>query len=252
MEVLHIRKNGRFSLSVIFHFLEQEAFPRADTGYSILGTQNASRTGTRRSGSGLGFGGKWYLRIFPQQFAPYSSISSSISGNNLSTQVNRGCLFSAGIPRAGQRSRSSSFGFFVGWSFFFWPKWETVYRGPSLGSVSSVFFESALEDRVLSFNDLFRRFLRSDILKRTSPAFIPFHKISFLAAYSFFLIFYAVFLQGTLRGFRFRLYMMSIKRQRPEREYPFIVLPQDWLELFVGLWSFFRSTGWYLISLKLP
>ncbi|WZZ60926.1 hypothetical protein YC2023_061033 [Brassica napus] len=27
-----------------------------------------------------------------------------------------------GIPRAGQHSRSSSFGFFVGWNFFFGPK----------------------------------------------------------------------------------------------------------------------------------
>ncbi|KAF2532575.1 hypothetical protein F2Q70_00029233 [Brassica cretica] len=102
-----------FSLSEICLFLELEAVPGTDTG-----------------------------------FAPYFSISSSISGNNL-------------CPRAGQRSRSSSFGFFVGWNFFFGPK-------------------------VWSFDDLFRRFLRSDILKRTSPAFIPFHKISFLAAYSFF------------------------------------------------------------------
>ena len=43
-----------------------------------------------------------------------------------------------------------------------------------------------MEDRVWSFDDLFRRFLRSDILKRTSPAFIPLHRIFFLAAYSFF------------------------------------------------------------------
>ncbi|KAL0815264.1 hypothetical protein Bca101_071708 [Brassica carinata] len=46
----------------------------------------------------LGYGGIQYLSIFPQQFAPYCSISSSNSGNNLFTQVNRSCSFSAGFP----------------------------------------------------------------------------------------------------------------------------------------------------------
>ncbi|KAF2570049.1 hypothetical protein F2Q70_00003587 [Brassica cretica] len=69
MEVFHIQKYGRFSLSAICHFLELEAVPGTDTG-----------------------------------FAPYFSISSSISRNNLCTQVNRGCSFSAGIPQAGHRS----------------------------------------------------------------------------------------------------------------------------------------------------
>ncbi|KAF2573146.1 hypothetical protein F2Q70_00005162 [Brassica cretica] len=123
MEVFYIRKYEKFSLSAICLFLELEAVPGTDTGFS-----------------------------------PYFSISSSISRNNLCTQVNRGCSFSAGIPQAGQRSMSSSFGFFVGWNFFFGPK-------------------------VWSFNDLFRRLLS---LKRTSLAFILFHKVSFLAAYSFF------------------------------------------------------------------
>ncbi|KAF3538492.1 hypothetical protein F2Q69_00023301 [Brassica cretica] len=36
--------------------------------------------------------------IFPNQFAPYFSISSSNTGNNLCTQVNRSCSFSAGFP----------------------------------------------------------------------------------------------------------------------------------------------------------
>ncbi|KAF3562352.1 hypothetical protein DY000_02015482 [Brassica cretica] len=69
MEVFHIQKYGRFSLSAICHFLELEAVPGTDTG-----------------------------------FAPYFSISSSISRNNLCTQVNRSCSFSAGIPQAGHRS----------------------------------------------------------------------------------------------------------------------------------------------------
>ncbi|KAF3507389.1 hypothetical protein F2Q69_00006514 [Brassica cretica] len=43
--------------------------------------------------------------IFPNQFTPYFSISSSNSGNNLCTQVNRSCSFSAGFPWAGHRSR---------------------------------------------------------------------------------------------------------------------------------------------------
>ncbi|KAF3597865.1 hypothetical protein DY000_02020572 [Brassica cretica] len=36
--------------------------------------------------------------IFPNQCAPYFSISSSNSGNNLCTKVNRSCSFSAGFP----------------------------------------------------------------------------------------------------------------------------------------------------------
>ncbi|KAF2570179.1 hypothetical protein F2Q70_00004156 [Brassica cretica] len=47
--------------------------------------------------------------IFPNQFAPYFSISSSNSGNNLCTQVNRSCSFSAGFPWAGHRSSNPSF-----------------------------------------------------------------------------------------------------------------------------------------------
>ncbi|KAF3594549.1 hypothetical protein DY000_02022347 [Brassica cretica] len=42
----------------------------------------------------------------PQQFSPYYSISSSNSGNNLRTQVNRSCSFAAGFPQAGHRSSS--------------------------------------------------------------------------------------------------------------------------------------------------
>ena len=47
--------------------------------------------------------------IFPNQFAPYFLISSSNSGNNLCTQVNRSCSFSAGFPWAGHRSSNPSF-----------------------------------------------------------------------------------------------------------------------------------------------
>ncbi|KAF2578826.1 hypothetical protein F2Q68_00004824 [Brassica cretica] len=47
--------------------------------------------------------------IFPNQFTPYFSISSSNSGNNLCTQVNRSCSFSAGFPWAGHRSSNPSF-----------------------------------------------------------------------------------------------------------------------------------------------
>ncbi|KAF3545830.1 hypothetical protein DY000_02006609 [Brassica cretica] len=46
--------------------------------------------------------------IFPNQFTPYFSISSSNSGNNLCTQVNRSCSFSAGFPWAGHRSSNPS------------------------------------------------------------------------------------------------------------------------------------------------
>ncbi|KAF3507023.1 hypothetical protein F2Q69_00005975 [Brassica cretica] len=47
--------------------------------------------------------------IFPNQFASYFSISSSNSGNNLCTQVNRSCSFSAGFPWTGHRSSNPSF-----------------------------------------------------------------------------------------------------------------------------------------------
>ena len=43
---------------------------------------------------------------FPNQFAPYFSISSSNSGNNLCTQVNRSCSFSAGFPYVGHPSNN--------------------------------------------------------------------------------------------------------------------------------------------------
>ncbi|KAF2567089.1 hypothetical protein F2Q68_00025551 [Brassica cretica] len=67
---------------------------------SIAGNQ----AGIQRPVSCLGSGGIQYLSIFPQQFAPYCSISSSNSGNNLCTQVNRSCSFSAGLTWAGHRS----------------------------------------------------------------------------------------------------------------------------------------------------
>ncbi|KAF3565747.1 hypothetical protein DY000_02016268 [Brassica cretica] len=47
--------------------------------------------------------------IFPNQFAPYFLITSSNKGNNLCTQVNRSCSFSAGFPWAGHRSSNPSF-----------------------------------------------------------------------------------------------------------------------------------------------
>ncbi|KAF3511544.1 hypothetical protein F2Q69_00007474 [Brassica cretica] len=53
--------------------------------------------------------------IFPNQFAPYFSISSSNSGNNLCTQVNRSCSFSAGFPWAGHRSSNPSFPVVLSW-----------------------------------------------------------------------------------------------------------------------------------------
>ncbi|KAF2563694.1 hypothetical protein F2Q70_00017545 [Brassica cretica] len=46
---------------------------------------------------------------FPNQFAPYFSISSSNSGNNLCTEVNRSCSFSADFPWAGHLSSNPSF-----------------------------------------------------------------------------------------------------------------------------------------------
>ncbi|KAF3497372.1 hypothetical protein DY000_02052910 [Brassica cretica] len=46
---------------------------------------------------------------FPNQFFPYFSISSSNSGNNLCTQVNQSCSFSAGFPWARHRSSNPSF-----------------------------------------------------------------------------------------------------------------------------------------------
>ncbi|KAF3582247.1 hypothetical protein DY000_02031586 [Brassica cretica] len=53
---------------------------------------------TQRPVSYLGSGEIQYLSIFPQQFAPYCSILSSNTGNNLCTPVNRSCSFSAGFP----------------------------------------------------------------------------------------------------------------------------------------------------------
>ncbi|KAH0902950.1 hypothetical protein HID58_042453 [Brassica napus] len=52
-------------------------------------------SGEPGSVSCLGSGGIQYLSIFPQQSAPYCSILSSISGNNLCTQVNMSFSFSA-------------------------------------------------------------------------------------------------------------------------------------------------------------
>ncbi|KAF3552072.1 hypothetical protein DY000_02006347 [Brassica cretica] len=62
--------------------------------------------GIQRPVSCLGSGGIQYLSIFPQQFAPYCSISSSNSWNNLCTQVNRSFSFPVGFPQAGHRSSS--------------------------------------------------------------------------------------------------------------------------------------------------
>ncbi|KAF3536204.1 hypothetical protein F2Q69_00023033 [Brassica cretica] len=47
--------------------------------------------------------------IFPNQIAPYFLISSSNSGNNLCTQVNRSCSFSEGFPWIGHCSSNPSF-----------------------------------------------------------------------------------------------------------------------------------------------
>ncbi|KAF2557699.1 hypothetical protein F2Q68_00016357 [Brassica cretica] len=76
------------------------------TGPGILhcGDPGCFLAGTQRPVSCLGSGGIQYLSTFPQHFTPYFSISSSNLGNNLCTQVNRSCSFSAGFPQAGHRS----------------------------------------------------------------------------------------------------------------------------------------------------
>ncbi|KAF3571030.1 hypothetical protein F2Q69_00059708 [Brassica cretica] len=61
--------------------------------------------------------GAWM--IFPNQFAPYFPISSSNLGNNLCTQVNRSCSFSAGFPWTGHRSSNLSFPGARGLKYFF-------------------------------------------------------------------------------------------------------------------------------------
>ncbi|KAF3549608.1 hypothetical protein DY000_02007547 [Brassica cretica] len=70
------------------------------TGPGVLPTGDLGclLAGTHRPMSCLESGGIQHLSIFPQQFATYCSIPSSNSGNNLCTQVNRSCSFSAGFP----------------------------------------------------------------------------------------------------------------------------------------------------------
>ena len=67
-----------------------EVLHSGEPGYLLAGIQ--------RPVSRLGSGGIQYPSIFLQHFAPYCSISSSNSGNNLCTQVNRSCSFSEGFP----------------------------------------------------------------------------------------------------------------------------------------------------------
>ncbi|WZZ60605.1 hypothetical protein YC2023_060712 [Brassica napus] len=74
------------------------AVPGTGPGILHSGDLRCLLAGTQRPVSCMGSGGIQYLSIFPQQFAPYFSISSSNSGNNLCTQVNWSCSFSAGFP----------------------------------------------------------------------------------------------------------------------------------------------------------
>ncbi|KAF3568744.1 hypothetical protein DY000_02014293 [Brassica cretica] len=70
------------------------------TGPGVLSSGDPGRllVGTQRPVSCMDSGRMLYQSIFPQQFAPYYSILSSNSGNNLCTQVNRSCSSSAGFP----------------------------------------------------------------------------------------------------------------------------------------------------------
>ncbi|KAF2541243.1 hypothetical protein F2Q68_00030895 [Brassica cretica] len=70
------------------------------TGLGVLrsGEPGCLLVGTQKLVSCLGSGEIQYQSIFPQQFAPYWSISSWNSGNNLCTQVNRSCSFKADFP----------------------------------------------------------------------------------------------------------------------------------------------------------
>ncbi|KAF3506947.1 hypothetical protein F2Q69_00006014 [Brassica cretica] len=74
------------------------------TGWSLAPNPEYFLAGTQRPVSCLGSGGIQYLSFFTQQFARYCSISSSKSGNNRCTQVNRYCSFSEGFPQALHRS----------------------------------------------------------------------------------------------------------------------------------------------------
>ncbi|KAL0655083.1 hypothetical protein Bca4012_075667 [Brassica carinata] len=74
------------------------AVPGTGRGVLCSGEPGYLLAGTQRLASCRGSGEIQYLSIFHQQFAPYCSISLSNSGNNLCTQVNRSCSFSAGFP----------------------------------------------------------------------------------------------------------------------------------------------------------
>ncbi|KAF3561250.1 hypothetical protein DY000_02014276 [Brassica cretica] len=114
MEIFHIRKYGRFPLSAICLFLELEAVPGTDIGVLDTGDPERFWNGDPEIRILPGARRKMIPEYFSPTVCPLFPILSSISANNLCTQVNRGCSFSAGIPRAGQHSRSSYFGFFVG------------------------------------------------------------------------------------------------------------------------------------------
>ncbi|KAF2578359.1 hypothetical protein F2Q68_00005068 [Brassica cretica] len=116
-KLFHIRKYGRFSLSEVFHFPGGKgAILGPDLENSIARNRGSFQRGSWEPGflpagiqrpvSFLGSGRIQNLSIFAQQFVPYCSISLSNSGNNLCTQVNRSCSFSAGFPQAGHRSSS--------------------------------------------------------------------------------------------------------------------------------------------------
>ncbi|KAF3531141.1 hypothetical protein DY000_02040742 [Brassica cretica] len=83
-----LQRIDRFSLLEVFLFPGEGVVPGTGPGILHSGEPGCLLAGTQRPVSFLGSGEIQYLSIFPQQFAPYCSISLSNSGNNLCTHVN--------------------------------------------------------------------------------------------------------------------------------------------------------------------
>ncbi|KAH0899578.1 LOW QUALITY PROTEIN: hypothetical protein HID58_049146 [Brassica napus] len=79
-------------------------FQGPNSGFLLAGTWSVPLSGTRESGSCLEAGGNDTGVFFPNSLLLISRFRHRSRGNNLCTQVNQGCSFSAGFPYAGPRS----------------------------------------------------------------------------------------------------------------------------------------------------
>ena len=113
MEVFHIRKYGRFTLSEICHFLEQRVVPWTDPWVPGSGDLECSLNGDPEVRVLPRVRGKMIPEYFSQHFAPYFQFRHRFQGITCALESTRVAHFQQVPPQAGQHSKDLYLGSFI-------------------------------------------------------------------------------------------------------------------------------------------